>query len=191
MTCKCGGFKTFRHSRVVTSLRDILRESGAAVHPCEVAVPAWRKADGTGARLDVAYWTGGQQHYVDVTIRHPRARKYVARAALIDGAAACAAEQAKRVRYPAVPDAGLLPATPFAVETFGRLGTAALEVLYAAKQRVGERNPRYATWAGGGLFQRWLALVACARVQGLFDSALAVWGEARPVGMRGGLAELA
>ena len=54
--------------------------------------------------------------------------------------------------------------------------------------RAVEKN---ATWAGVGLFQRWLALVACARVQGLFDSALAVWGEARPVGMRGGLAELA
>ena len=75
----------------------------------------------------------GSNTYEDGTIRHPRAHKYVARAALIDGAAACAAEQAKRVRYPTVPDAGLLPATLFAVETFGQLGTAALEVLYAAK----------------------------------------------------------
>ena len=28
----------------------------------------WRRADGTGARLDVAYWAEGARHYVDVTV---------------------------------------------------------------------------------------------------------------------------
>ena len=48
--CKCGGYKTICHSRLVTVLRAILRESGAAVDPREVTVPGWRRHDG----LDVA-----------------------------------------------------------------------------------------------------------------------------------------
>ena len=57
--CKCGGYKTIRHSRIVATLRRILRESGAAVAPTEVPVHGWRRDDGTGARLDVAYWADG------------------------------------------------------------------------------------------------------------------------------------
>ena len=178
--CKCGGLKTYRHSRVVAAVRGILRESRATVHPCEVSVPAWRRADGTGARLDISFRTGGQQHYVDVTLRHPCAQKYLRRAAVVDGAAAAVAEQAKRTRYPAVPDAGLTAVVPFAIETFGRLGPSALDLLHEARQRVAERDHRFSSWAGGGLFQRWLSLLACARARGMFDSAMAVWGEAWP-----------
>ena len=125
----------------------------------------------------MAFRVGGQQHYVDVTIRHPRAQKYVRRAAACDGAAASIAEEAKRTRYPAVSDAGLLPVMPFAIESFGRLGECALNLLRDAKQRAAERN---SALAGGGTFQRWLALLACARVRGFADSARAVWGEAGP-----------
>ena len=55
-----------RRFRIVTTLRRIPRESGAAVAPTDVPVHGWRRADGagapltgarlTGARLDVAYW---------------------------------------------------------------------------------------------------------------------------------------
>ena len=66
-----------------------------------------------GARVDVAFRVGGQQHYVDVTIRQPRCQKYVRQAA----AAASIAEEEKRTRYPAVSDAGLLSVMPSAVES--------------------------------------------------------------------------
>ena len=68
-------------------LRAVLKESGASVSSKEVEAPGWRKADGTRARLDISYLAKGGRHYVDVTIRHPRARKYVAQAAHQDGAA--------------------------------------------------------------------------------------------------------
>ena len=171
--CKFGGHKTIRHSRLVLSLRDILRESGAAVFSREVSVPAWRRADGTGARLDIAYTTGGVSSYVDLTVRHPLAAKYRARAAAEDGAAAKVAESAKRIRYPAVAAAGLLPAEPFAVETFGRLGPAALQLLHSARQRRIEADASLRGWAGCALFQRWLGILSVSLQQALFESARA------------------
>ena len=176
-TCKFGGHKTLRHSRLVLSLRGILRESGAAVHGREVPVPAWRRQDGTGARLDIAYSTGGAVCHVDVTVSHPRARKYRARAAAEDGAAAKLAERAKRLRYPAVAAAGLLPAEPSAVETFGRLGPAALELLHKARQRRVEADRSLRGWAGCALFQRWLAVLSVSLQLAIFESARAAWGE--------------
>jgi hypothetical protein len=177
-TCKFGGHKTLRHSRLVLSLRGILRESGAAVYGREVPVEAWRRADGTGARLDIAYTSGGVTSYVDVTVRHPRAQKYRAQAAVRDGAAAKAAERAKRLRYPAVASAGLLPAEPFAVETFGRIGPASLQLLHCARQRRVEADASLRGWAGCALFQRWLCVVSVSLQHALFDSARAAWGDA-------------
>ena len=176
MTCKYGGHKTIFHSRLVLSLRNILRESGAAVVGREVPVSAWRRADGTGARLDISYSTGGVASYIDLTVRHPLAAKYRARAAREDGAAAKIAENAKRIRYPAVAAAGLLPAEPFAVETFGRLGPAALKLLHSARQRRVEADASLRGWAGCALFQRWLAVLSVSLQQSLFESAQAAWG---------------
>eukprot|EP00973_Karenia_brevis_P028312 3901930-Karenia_brevis.AAC.1 len=65
--CKYGGYKTTRHSRIVRLLRAILRESGATVVGREVEVPGWRRADGTRARLDVAFAVDGATCHVDVT----------------------------------------------------------------------------------------------------------------------------
>ena len=45
------------------------------------------------------------------------------------------AEEAKRIRYPALPAAGLLAAEPFCVETFGRLGS--WEGLLSVEVRMG------------------------------------------------------
>eukprot|EP00973_Karenia_brevis_P022938 3158983-Karenia_brevis.AAC.1 len=159
MVCKFGGFKTVRHSRLVRLLRAILRESGASVAPREVVVPAWRRADGTNARLDVAFTVNGERKFVDVTVRHPLADKYFRRAAREDGAAASMAAHSKRVRYPALAAEGLLEVDPFCVETYGRLGSDALRVLRQARQRIAEREGgQMRGWAGTALFQRWLAL---------------------------------
>ena len=179
--CKCGGYKTIRHSRIVTTLRGILRESGAAVAPTEVPVHGWRRADGTGARLDVAYWADGMRHYVDVTIRHPRALKYRAAAALADGAAASEAERTKRQRYPAVADQGLSAVRPFALESFGRFGAEALAVLQDARQRVAERRGCH---AAGGVASRWFGLLQCQLVLAQHEAAMAMQGaRVAPVGM--------
>ena len=77
-------------------------------------------------------------------------------------------------------DANLEAATPFAVETFGQLGPAALELLNEARQRTAARDQRMATWANAGLAARWFARIACARANGLFEAARAVWGETGP-----------
>ena len=171
--CKCGGYKTIRHSRIVAMLRRILRESSAAVAPTEVPVHGWRRADGTGARLDVAYWADGVRHYVDVTVRHPRAVKYRIAAARADGAAAAEAERNKRLRYPAMADRGLSAVRPFAVESFGRFGEEALAVLGEARHRVAERVGRRAS---GSVASRWFGLLQCQLVLAQHEAAMAIEG---------------
>ena len=103
--------------------------------------------------------------------------KYLGRAAVADGAAAAIAEAAKRVRYPALASEGLLAAEPFCVETFGRLGPAALRLLHGARQRAAERDPaRLGGWAGSALLGRWMALLSCDLQKALFESSQAMWG---------------
>ena len=108
-----------------------------------------------------------------------QACKYVARASILDGAAAEIAETAKRTRYPANAAAGLL-AEPFAIETFGRLGPAALQVLHEARQRAVERDDALRGWAGSALFQRWLGLLSCTLIRSLFHAYSAAIGAACP-----------
>ena len=110
-------------------------------------------------------------------MRHPRALKYLHRAASEDGAVAAIAEEAKRIRYPALPAAGLLAAEPFCVETFGRLGKGSLRLLRQAHGRMVEQHgPELHGWAGAAIFNRWLALLSCELQRALHDAALAMWG---------------
>ena len=88
----------------------------------------------------------------DVTVRHPRALKYRAAAALADGAAAAEAERTKRIRYPALADQGLSAVRPFAIESFGRFGEEALAVLGEARHRVASRSGRRVS---GSVASRW------------------------------------
>ena len=176
VVCKYGGFKTFRHSRLVHELRGVLRESGAVVPAREVEVPGWQRADGTRARLDVAFAWAGRECYADVTIRHPCAAKYVRQAGAQDGAALRLAEAGKRSRYPAVAAAGLDAVEPFAVETFGRLGPNAVRLLRTARQQAAEQQAPYARWTGTALHQKWLASLSCSLQQALYEASRASWG---------------
>ena len=63
---------------------------------------------------------------IDVTVRHPMASAYQSEASRTAGSTAAAAETQKLGRYP--PRAGR-SVTPFAVETWGRLGESAEELL--------------------------------------------------------------
>ena len=179
--CKYGGYKTIRHSQLVHVLRSILRESGATVAGREVEVPAWQRADGTRARLDITFAVEGRRSYVDVTVRHPRAAKYQPHAATSDGSAARVAERGKRLRYPALPSVALEAAMPFSVETFGRLGSSALRLLHDARQRALERATNLRGWAGVSLHSRWLAQLSCSLARSLHEAARAMRGETGPL----------
>ena len=73
---------------------------------------------------------------------------------------------------------------PFAVESFGRLGSSALRLVKDACQRVKEADGRFSGWHGVVLCQRWQARLSCALVSGLWDGAAACWGYS---GARAGL----
>ena len=184
--CGVGGHKTFLHSRIVAVLRGILRDSGAHVPDREVYVAGWGGPSGEAARLEVEYTVAGARRFADVVVKHPRAKHVLVEAATKDGAAAAQGEQAKLLRYPAVPSLGLDAVVPFAVETFGRLGGSALRVLRAAHSRVAASDKRFGGWLGHLLLRRWRARLSCALVLGLWDSAAASFGF---VGARSGLLE--
>ena len=128
----------------------------------------------------------GSRRYVDVVVKHPRAKHLVGSAADLDGAAAKAGEADKRRRYPARPEFGLSEVVPFAVESFGRLGPAAERLLKEARHRVVAADRRFTGWLGVALYQQWQARLSCALVSGLWDGAAASWGFA---GARSGLWE--
>ncbi|CAE8610847.1 unnamed protein product [Polarella glacialis] len=69
---------------------------------------------------------------------------------------------AKRERYPAVASECLLAAEPFCIESFDRLGPAALSLLHAARQRAAEREPNLKGWAGIACFNRGLHFSAAS-----------------------------
>ena len=80
------------------------------------------------AELDLVTWSPEQQFttYVDVTVRHPCCPHLVRKAAMMNDVAALSGESDKRKRYP---PKGSTVVTPFALETYGRLGPAAEEFL--------------------------------------------------------------
>ena len=101
---------------------------------------------------------------------------------MVDGAAAAEAERNKRSRYPAVADLGLQAVRPFAIESFGRLGDSALQLLGEARQRVGER----AGLRGGtsGVMCRWLGLLQYELLRAQHDALVAMAGvHVAPLGL--------
>ena len=118
----------------------------------------------------------GARHYADVTVRHPRANRYRRRAAREDGYAARCGEADKLAAYPAVPDAGLDTVQPFALESFGRLGPAALSLLRSLRQRLAEAAPALRGWAGRAVQERWHAQLSVALHTAQFAAASATWG---------------
>ena len=94
---------------------------------------------------------------VDVTIRHPIADRYQPMSAHRPGATAAAAEQEKRERYPT---AGGRSVTPFALETWGRLGDDGENLL----QFLAGAAAQHARWHGraataSSFMRRWRASI--------------------------------
>ena len=89
---------------------------------------------------------------IDVTIKHPMAAAYASHDAAI---AAAAGERSKLKRYPAAQGRAV---TPFAVETWGRLGTHAEEALQKMVAAATRHNVlRGHAPAPGSLLKRWRA----------------------------------
>jgi hypothetical protein len=155
VSCSYGPLRIKRHDDLADCLADMIAETGAHVRReayvralCTPAHEAW---------LDIWAFAGLriQDLLVDVTVRHPMASAYQPAAASQDNAAAEAAEAQKSDRYP---PRGGRSIVPFAVETWGRLGPQAeqlLESLAAEASRHAVRRGQDAT--AGDFVRRWRA----------------------------------
>ena len=149
-----------RHEDVADCLADMLDDTGAHVRR-EAYIKAFCTQE-SDAWLDV--WAFGGMHLpeliIDVTIRYPMVQRYQPSASHQPGAAAAAAEKDKQQRYPPAHGRAV---TPFAMETWGRLGQDAEELL----QNMAAEATRYArrhghTVTAGAFLKRWRAtLDAC------------------------------
>eukprot|EP00972_Heterocapsa_arctica_P111891 16428697-Heterocapsa_arctica.AAC.1 len=120
--CPCGPCVVARHMGVVRALGGLCRAAGAHCR-CEVPVPDLEDSSGDQAILDLVIWGGGMSDaFIDVTVRHPAAERYLAAAARVAGACAAKAEKDKEDTYP---PRGGLRVIAFAAETWGRLGAQA------------------------------------------------------------------
>ena len=106
--------------------------------------------------------------YGDVVVTHPEGSAWLHVSADSDGAAAAGAANGKHRRYPA----WLLPGgrlVPFAVETFGRWGSEALEWLRDAVDAVAESDPQVAAaghWGKVALLNAWHTRLSVALQKG-------------------------
>ena len=127
--CLGAGFK-LRHDPIVELLGHALRELGCLSRvECSMLGVFRRKGKTTApGRLDVYAigQAGLMEVLIDVAVKHPCTEQLLPQAAGRDGHAACIAEREKRREY-VLPGGKTL--TPFGVETFGRLGAAAEELL--------------------------------------------------------------
>ena len=112
-----------------------------------------------------------QDLLVDVTVRHPMAAAYQPGASHEDGAAAMVAEEKKMERYP---EAAGRRVTPFAVETWGRLGPHAeqlLQMLAAEATRHHRRRGHAAT--ANAFMRKWRATLDAVLRKGMARALIA------------------
>jgi hypothetical protein len=132
MTCdKLAGLRTLRHDHVQCSVQYAATAAGhgSSIEPQERHLKDLRFGDaGYGMRGDVLVSTLEDVLNVDVVITHPASKTLRGRASKTPGAAARVAEENKRRSHAAGGTRGYR-FVPFAMETYGRLGTAAVEVL--------------------------------------------------------------
>jgi hypothetical protein len=169
--CCCGPMRILRHNALTDEVADCICETGAHVRR-EVWIREFASPT-TEAILDV--WAFGTSEVadliVDVTISHPGAASYQPNAATTMGHTAAMAETRKAYRYPS---AAGRSTTPFAAETWGRLGHEAeglLSVLSAAASRRSARRGQYAT--ATSLMKRWRAALDSVLQRGVAMSVLA------------------
>ena len=133
--CLGAGFK-LRHDPIVELLGHALRELGCLSRVECNMLGVFRRKGRTIApgRLDVYAMgqAGLMEVLIDVAVKHPCTEQLMQHAAAKDGHAGGVAEREKRREY-ILPGGKAL--TPFGVETFGRLGPAAEELLSKIQSR--------------------------------------------------------
>ena len=149
-----GGAAVARHNALRDFLAQWLKEHTLFPAPTEQLIPELVTDDGTEARLDVvAHDDFGARILVDVAVTHAASANAprLARAALVNGAAARTREGTKHARYQNATDL-----VPFVLETGGRVGAAARAMV----QRLAPVVPEMRSAAVGALWRG-----ASARVQ--------------------------
>ena len=151
--CPRGPLRNQRHENVADDLADFMQETGAHVRR-DVYVAEFSTAR-EEAWLDV--WGFGTvavpDVLVDVTIRHPADSRYQPGACSTLGHAAAKAEEEKQARYPCAKGRMV---TPFAVESWGRLGAHAEALLIHLAAAAARRDLQRGRVEVGRL-QRWRA----------------------------------
>ena len=168
--CPCGPLRIQRHNAVTDALADNMLETGAHVRR-----EAWIQefaTDAADAVLDI--WAFGCSDIadllIDVTIRHPMSAAYQPSASHSPGIAAAAGERSKFTRYPAAHGRAVIP---FSVETWGRLGTHAEELLQKMVAAATRHNVmRGHAPAPGSILKRWRAALDAILQRGVAMSLL-------------------
>ena len=169
-SCPCGPLRIQRHNAYADGLADNLLETGAHVRR-----EAWIQelaTDDADAVLDI--WAFGSSDIadvlVDVTIRHPMSATYQPSASHNIATAATAGERSKFARYPAAHGRAV---TPFAIETWGRLGKHAEELLQKMVAAATRRNMMRGHAASpGSILKRWRAALDAILQRGMAMSLL-------------------
>ena len=119
----------FRHNLIASAFRRVIRRAGCA----SSAEPHYSRVVGAaagGRRGDIcAIMPLGDCVLLDVVVVHAAQQRYVKDAAAAPGVAAAGAEGDKRRGLPAAGSDNAFEFVPLAVETYGRLGKAALAFL--------------------------------------------------------------
>ena len=162
VSCGTGPLRNLRHDSLADIYADILDEIGAVARR-EVFVQEFSGSE--EAWLDV--WSYGIPELpdllLDITVRHPRASRYLPGAAQTHGSAAEQAEHEKFERYPA---SGGRTMWPVAHETWGRLGAYAEHLLSTCSAVAARRAYRRGRVAGNCL-RRWRAQLDAALHRGI------------------------
>ena len=171
--CPCGPLRTRRHDDLADVYADIFDEIGGIARR-EIFVP---ELSGTEeAWLDV--WGYGVPELpdalLDVSVRHPRAGRYITAAAQHPGAAAAAGSRENRDKYPSRAGRCIWPVIH---ETWDRLGEDAeqlLQLCAAAGRRYSHRRGRacgqeLASWRArlDGTLQRAVCMQHASCMRGL------------------------
>lgn len=140
-TCrKQSGSWTLRHNLVLDEVRRSAHSSGIA----NSVEPVLRPLQGTsatslerGSRGDILLALPSALTVVDVSVIHPCARTYVAAASRKEGSAAALRDQQKLDKYETADPHGYA-FVPLSIETYGRLGKPAMQLLNTLGDRAAE-----------------------------------------------------
>ena len=165
MCCSNGPLRIRRHEDIADSLADMIDETGA--HVRREAYMKVFSTEAADAWLDI--WAFGGMHLpeliIDVTVRHPVVARYQPNASSQPGAAAAEAEADKQARYP---PAGGRSVSAFAVETWGRLGQTAEELLTTlAAEATRHARRRGHVVTTGAFMRKWRASLDASLQRGI------------------------